>query len=33
MIIRADSPLTNLQYGQQQSDKETKVLVSVSKLV
>lgn len=33
MIIRADSLSTDLQYGQQQGDKETKVLLSVSKPV
>lgn len=29
MIIRSDSPLTSLQYSQQQGDKETKILVNV----
>lgn len=29
MIIRSDSPLTGLQYSQQQGDKETKILVNV----
>lgn len=29
MITRAHSPLTTLQYGQQQGDEETKILVGV----